>query len=146
MYVNCRTWNMNLLSCGISFCSIYGQRMCLSALTSVLSRSSTCGFFSSICRSMFASGEIASYPVTVRLGSSSIMDLCPSTESCTVMCSVTADRFETFYSATMPNSLFTAIKRLLSPASLLDYLWPLEPSCKGRMTQPLAMRMLFVSL
>ena len=24
-----------------------------------------CGFFSSICRSMFASGEIASYPVTV---------------------------------------------------------------------------------
>ena len=56
------------------------------------------------------------------LGSSSIMDLCLGNESCTVMCSVTADRFESlvvFYAANMSNSLCTAIDKLHSPAFLL---------------------------
>ena len=58
------------------------------------------------------------------LGSSSIMDLCLGTESCTVMCSVTADRFESlvvFYAANMSNSLCTVIDKLHSPAFLLGY-------------------------
>ena len=96
------------------------------ALTSVPSRSGTCGFFSSTCRSMFASGEVAHTPsrYTVLLS-------CLSTESCTVMCSVTADRFEThivFYAANVSNSLFIAIDKLRSPAFLLGSSWPLEPS------------------
>ena len=46
---------------GVSvFCSIMGNK-CVASSTDVC----ICGFFSSICRSMFASGEIAPYPVTV---------------------------------------------------------------------------------
>ena len=89
------------------------------ALTSVLSRSGTCGFFSLICRSMYASGKVAYTPsrYTVLLS-------CLSTKSCTIMCSVTADCAQ----PTCPKSLFIAIDKLRSPVFLLGYSWPLEPS------------------
>jgi len=92
---------------GISFSApSWATNVSCPALTSVLSRSGTCGFFSSTCRSMFASGEIAHTPsrYTVLLS-------CLSTESCTITCSVTADRAQ----PTCPKSLFIAIDRLRSP-------------------------------
>jgi hypothetical protein len=108
-----------MLSWGISFLLHHGQRMCHTALTSVLSRSGTCGIFSSIGQSMFASGEVAHTPSRY-----TVLPSCLSTESCTVMCSVTADRAQ----PTCPKSLFIAIDRLRSPPFLLGFSWPLEPS------------------
>ena len=105
--------------------------MCLSALTSVLSRSGTCGFFSSIGQSMLASGESASYLVTIRLGCGPVVGSCLSTESCTFVCSVTADR----YAANTFNSSVVTVGRFSSHAFLLGSSWPLEPSaCKSNLT------------
>ena len=82
---------------------------CVMSSTDVCSITlSTCGFFSSIGQSMFASGEVAHTPSRY-----TVLPSCLSTDSCTVMCSVTVD----FAQPTCPKSLIIAIDRLRSPPS-----------------------------
>ena len=118
MYVNCITWNTNMLSWGIISAPSWATNVSYQALTSVLLRTGICGFFSSTCRSMFASGEVAYTPsrYTVLLS-------CLSTNLARHGL-VTADRAQ----PTCPKSLFIAIDKLRSPAFLLGYSWPFNPS------------------
>ena len=110
-----------MLSWGIISAPSWATNVSYPALTSVLSRSGTCGFFSSTCRSMFASGEVAYTPsrYTVFL---SVLNLARHG-------SVTADRAQ----PTCPKSFFIVIDRLHSPAHSL--------ATRGLSILALAMRM-----